>query len=100
MSYFRGDPYIWTDGEDNVHIWTDLHPITHEWRVKQMIVKEVFDHVAVVRVAEMVEDSGSRFETAADRAADSGNAGRLHKHTLAEMRHRLKSLLGVRKPAE
>lgn len=94
MSYFRGDPYIWQDGDLNVHVWSDRDPVTNEYYVKQMIGGAAFDELAVIRVAEMVE-SEQRFEEAANHAAESGNAGGLYKKQLAEIRHRLKSMLGV-----
>ena len=91
MSYFRGDPYIWQDGDLNVHIWTDLRG--NEWHNKIVILAEVVDELAAIRVAELLEND--RFEEIAHRAADSGNAGGLHRKMLSEMRRRLASLKGV-----
>jgi hypothetical protein len=91
MSYFRGDPYIWQDGDLNVHIWTDLRG--HEWHNKIMLSAAVVDEMSAIRVAEMIETG--RFAEIAHRAADSGNAGGLYRKTLGELRRRLASLMGV-----
>ena len=92
MSYVRGDPYIWRGGDNDLHIWSKH--LDDEYRVKQRVSSDIFDQMAVVRVAEMIEEG--RLEKAIERAANSGNAGSLHKKTFTELLHRVKSMLKVR----
>lgn len=98
MSYFRGDLYLWNDGDDNLHVWSETRDPGNDsktsLRVKQMILlpAAIFDQLAVMRLAEMIRDN--RLESAIDAATTGGNAGGLWLREMSsELKSRLRSLV-------
>lgn len=92
MSYMRGDYYLWSDGEEVLHIWVadgydgwdeaiwavDEEEKRHEERTKASgvgIPEKVMDEFVVMRLAQMVEEN--LVEDAIDRAIEhcGGNFG-------------------------
>jgi hypothetical protein len=100
VSYFRGDLYLylWNDGDDHLHIQSaqrdasvlDGIPLRTEQRV--CLPRDLFDQLAVMRLAELIRDD--RLEQAIDAAASGGNAGGLWLREMeGELKSRLRSLV-------
>lgn len=57
MSYFRGEPYIWSDGE-RLHLWTTAADgtLNHDTYTAGVEIPEAtMDQFAVMRFAELLE---------------------------------------------
>jgi hypothetical protein len=86
MAYFRGDPYIWSDGE-RLHLWlaSGHVPANDEIYVSGVSIPETtMDQFAVMRFAELLQ-LGTAGKAIAD-ALENGNFGgdclRRHADTL------------------
>jgi hypothetical protein len=73
MSYFRGDPYIYADDNDDIHIWTDRRDGNSGKTTGVIVSGYLFDQMCVARVAELLE-SGRIHEVIAS-AKRNENAG-------------------------
>lgn len=97
MSYFRGEKYLWNDGDDNLHIWSDTREPDGDTKTplstpqKIVLSREMFDELAVMRFLELIEDG--RVEDAIHRAGQSGNAGKHTRSTGVHVLHRIKSMI-------
>lgn len=86
MSYFRGDPYIWSDGEQ-LHLWTASAyvPFNDEAYAAGVEIPEAtMDQFAVMRFAELLE-LGIVEKTIADALENTNFGGdclRRHASTL------------------
>lgn len=75
MSFMRGEPYIWTDGED-IHIWSNesLETEKNHYPSRVKIKKDKMEELAVMILSRM---SPKEIEEAEKRAVTnhSGNSG-------------------------
>jgi hypothetical protein len=86
MSYFRGDPYIWSDGEQ-LHLWTAsaYAPLNDEASAAGVSISETtMDQFAVMRFAELLElgCAGKTIAEALDNTNFGGDCLRRHAGTL------------------
>jgi len=86
MSYFRGDPYIWSDGE-RLHLWTasSYVPFNDEaYAAGVQIPEATMDQFAVMRFAELLElgIAGKTIAEALGNTNFGGDCLRRHAATL------------------
>lgn len=86
MSYFRGDPYIWSDGE-RLHLWTTAadDTLNHDAYAAGVEIPEAtMDQFAVMRFAELLEMStaGKTIAEALENTNFGGDCLRRHAATL------------------
>lgn len=86
MSYFRGDPYIWSDGEQ-LHLWTTATDGTlnhDDYAAGVEIPEATMDLFAVMRFAELLElgIAGKTIAEALDNTNFGGDCLRRHADTL------------------
>lgn len=86
MSYFRGDPYIWSDGE-RLHLWTASAyvPFNDEtYAAGVQIPEATMDQFAVMRFAELLElgIAGKTIAEALENTNFGGDCLRRHAATL------------------
>jgi hypothetical protein len=89
MSYFRGDPYIWSDRE-RLHLWTAAADDTldHDAYAAGVEIPEAtMDQFAVMRFAELLElgIAGKTIAEALDNTDFGGDCLRRHAGTLQAM---------------
>jgi hypothetical protein len=109
MAYMRGDYYIWSDGEEQIHVWAkdgyDGWDRCYEGEVEGTrragwenasgvrLPEAVMDEFVVMRVAQLILDG--TVGAAIDRAVDSdGRGGNFGGMVLQNNAERLKVALG------
>lgn len=80
MAYFRGNPYIWSDSGDNLHIWMEAPDLScgeleGRWKAAINVPARVFDQLAVMRVAELIRDGRVKQVIAEAIKEQGGNGG-------------------------
>lgn len=84
MSYFRGDTYLWSDGEA-LHLWTRRsYSLANESYSSGVSIPEaVMDQFATMRFAELLQSGQAH--VAIKASLESGNSGSacLRMHSLA-----------------
>lgn len=87
MSYFRGDTYLWSDGEA-LHLWTrrSYSPANESYSSGVSIPESVMDRFATMRFAELLQNGQAH--AAIEAALKSGNSGsaclRMHSAALLD----------------
>lgn len=89
MSYFRGDPYIWSDGE-RLHLWATAadDTLNHDAYAAGVDIPEAtMDQFAVMRFAELLElgIAGKTIAEALENTNFGSDCLRSHASTLQAM---------------
>src|ERR1044071_3502879 len=72
MSYFRGEPYIWSDGE-NIHIWTNKKGEKAE-NYRRTLIMDGNLNLSLTETADYVFDNYSGTETTIHAVGTRGNS--------------------------